>query len=249
MTNGTGVPEQDGPSFSFGEMALSAETDRVFTTPNDVVREERSDNAELLLSFRSLMLNEQYSPEILQFADEIVKQMRNLVEQQSDAIDLIESGDEKRPTPHDFEIHIKQMELDRIKYLLRSYYRIRLKKIEKNIIYIFKEESKVLYSRLSEAEQKFAVGFMNIVETHFHRSFLAMLPDKLQQLDKDGAVNHAVAPHLEKFVFCRIRRTVGSYAVSDQATDPPMDLYEGDILCTRFARIGGLVADGSAELV
>ncbi len=250
MVNSPDSSEQNGPSFSFGEMALSVETDRVYTTAaDDLVREEQTDNAELLLKLRTLMLNEQYSPDIFQFAHEPISELRKLIEQQSDAIDDIELTDEQKPTPLNFEVHIKQMELDRINYLLRSYYRIRLKKIEKNAIYIFKEESKTLYNRLSKAEQDYAIGYMNVVENHFNRSFLSMLPEKLQQLDKDGSVNHAIAPHLDKFAFCRIRKTVGSYAVSNQPTDPPMDLYEGDVLCTRFSRIRDLVVDGSAELV
>lgn len=241
----------DGGSFSFGEMALSAEPGRgppaPFSSRAGILDNDGEDspNEILLREMRVLMLNEQFSPEVLQFATSTVEGVRELVSTHSDELDEVEfSGSD---ASIGFETHIKRMELDRINYLLRSYYRVRIKKIENAILFIFKDED--AFGKLSKAEQDFAVSYMNLVEGHFKRSFLSMLPEKLRILDNDGNVNPAVPPNLERFAFCRIRKTVGSYAVSDDATDLPIDLTEGDILCTRYSRIRDLVTNGSAELV
>eukprot|EP00171_Calliarthron_tuberculosum_P010120 IDg10120t1 len=251
MASPRGNTAGDGGSFSFGEMALSAEPGRA--TPGGFnsrigvsdVNGEDSVNETLLHQMRVLMLNEQFSPEVLQFATSTTEGVRELVTVHSDTLDEVEFSNKESSVG--FETHIKRMELDRINYLLRSYYRTRIKKIENAILFIFKDED--TFGKLSKSEQKFAVSYMNLVEGHFNRSFLSMLPDKLRRLDNDGNVDPAVPPDLERFAFCRIQKTIGSYAVSDDATDVPIDLNEGDILCTRYSRIRELIINGNAELV
>ncbi len=248
---------QDGPSFSFGEMALSAEPARAGlgalgggggSFPGVANGEEAQSAAEgLLREMRILMLNEEFSPEVLQYATETVDGVRALVAEQEDALDAVEFGGTQGEAPTGFETHIKRMEIDRVNYLLRAYFRVRIKKIQQSILFIFKDSA--TFDRLSKAEQKFAVSYMNLVENHFNRAFLSMLPEKLRKLDKDGHVHHAVPPNLDHFAFCRMRNTVGSYAVSEEATDDPIDLNEGDILCTRYSRIRELLIRGDAELV
>lgn len=254
------TPTRDGPSFSFGEMALSERTPLDGFVDLDAIGgagdAEKSEHEALLHQMRKLMLNEQFSPEVLSFSDDIVPKVQELVTKQMNEIDEDELNDEDAPVG--FEAHIKRMELDRVNYLLRSYFRLRLKKIEKYIFYIFQDNDetrsgsgieKKVFDRLSKAEQDFAVAFMDIVETHFKQSFLTLLPERLRKLDKDGSVKLATPPNLEKFTFCRMLRNMGSYAVSDRVGDLPIDLNQGDIICARYSRIQKLVDGDNAELV
>lgn len=257
MTDSNGAPFATGASFSFGEMALTAEPGRgpaagLSTSRRGAPSEGSTESAaeKLLRDMRSLMLNEEYSPEILQYATETVTGVQGLVAEQEDALDTIEFGGEGFETPTGFEVHIKRMEIDRVNYLLRSYFRVRIKKIERSVLYVLKEDNPDnTFDKLSEAEQKFAKMYMDLVEGHFNRSFMDMLPEKLRKLDKDGNVHHAVPPNMDKFAFCRMKKRIGSYAVSDEATDEDIELNEGDILCTRYSRIRELLIRGDAELV
>lgn len=260
MTESNDAPFATGASFSFGEMALSAEPGRGAAGGLSSSRANRlgapaagvtqSAAEKLLLEMRSVMLNEEFSPEILQYATDTVTGVQGLVSEQEDALDAIEFGGTGFETPTGFEVHIKRMEIDRVNYLLRAYFRVRIKKIERSVLYVFKDKGENdTFDKLSEAEKKFAKSYVDLVEGHFNRSFLSMLPEKLRKLDKDGNCHHAVPPNLDKFAFCRMRNTIGAYAVSDEATDDDIELNEGDILCTRYSRIRELLIRGDAELV
>lgn len=242
------------PRFSFGSMALTEERDRAAHTssqvPNELQLEDESENLnEVIDILRMSVMNEQYSPEILPFQKETVESIRTLVDQQTEFVD--EQEDETLEAIS-FEAQLKRMEIDRINYMLRHYYRMRLKKIENQVLFIFKESSSgtpSTFDLLSAQEQKFATGYSDLVEEHFKKSFLAMLPQKVRVLDNDGTVEHAPGPNLNKFVFCRVRRSVGSVAIGEEAADDALELSQGDILCIRYKGIQELLKNEDVELV
>lgn len=237
-------PENGGVGrFSFGEMALSEEA-RVPGAGGD--REGRGEGGTVLNEtvemLRVCAVNEEHCVEIMPFAEEVVTAVRELVARQEEVVD-----EEEEVDGDGFEACLKRLEIERLNYLLRSYFRVRLRKIEKSVLFVFKDES--VYDRLSPEEQKFAVAYMDLVEDHFNKGFFAMLPKKLRVLDKDGTVDHATAPNLDKFVFCRVKSSVGSYAVSEEANDAPLALERGDILCIRYGGIRELLQSDDVELI
>ena len=56
------------------------------------------------------------------------------------------------------------MELERVKFVMKSYLRVRLAKIERNIVYIIEKDRSEL---LSEAEKIFAFNVLEARKTHF----------------------------------------------------------------------------------
>lgn len=239
---------EEQPRFSFGSMALTDEPGRQpaseYRLLNSEPDEVSAGNSDALDSLRMLSLNEHFSPEILPFAQESVDSVRSLVNQHTQ---LVDEEEDENVDAHSFELQLKRMEIDRINYLLRDYFRVRIKKIEGCVLYIFKDSG--TYDLLSEAEQKFAVGYMDLIDEHFKKSFLHMLPHKVQVLDKDGNTDPAAGPDLDHFVFCRVKKSVGSYAVGEEANDETLDLETGDIVCIRYRSIQQLLLDESVELI
>ena len=90
---------------------------------------------------RTIVLNEFYSPEILPYESESIESVRELVKTQTALVDNEE--DDEAVDQLSFESQLKRMELDRINYQLRQYYRVRLKKIERFVMHIFKGEGAV----------------------------------------------------------------------------------------------------------
>jgi GINS complex subunit 4 len=251
------VPDNsdDVPRFSLGEMALSAEPGRA-VVPGLVVRGESgtlagsrvamsadhpSNLSECVIKLREAMVNEEQSPEILPYADEVVADVRGLVAKQTEFVD------EEEDVEASLETHFQRMELDRLNYMLRCYFRVRIKKIEKSILYVVKD--KEVYARLAEAEQNFAVAYMDLVEDHFSKSFLSMLPERLRALEKDGNVDYAAGPNLDRFVFCQVLKTLGQFSLSDDPNDEPLDLTQGDALCVRYTCIRELLLSGHVALI
>lgn len=239
------------PRFSFGDMALSDEPGRgsrpQSILPNEIVQLRNPAQADLnegIDILRMISINEHFAPEVLPYQQEIIDGIRILVKQQADHLDA-EEDETTDAIP--FEAQLKRMEVDRLNYQLRQYFRVRLKKIENNILFIFKDEH--TFDKLSDQEKEFAVQYSDLVEEHFKCSFLSMLPLKVQVLDKDGNVDHATGPNLNRFVFCRVRNNIGRVAVGEDASDDAFDLSRGDILCIRYKGIQELLRKEDVELV
>ena len=91
--------------------------------------------------------------------------------------------DDAKEQPDDMEafgISLYQMEIDRVKYLLASYLRTRLRKIEKFVFHILGSEEE--FSKLSSNEVAFASKYMEAVERHLKESCLDQIPDKFRGL-------------------------------------------------------------------
>lgn len=195
-----------------------------------------------IAKLRTAMLNEQNAPELLPYESEIITTARSLVTEHTERVD-----DEEDSAEASLETHLQRMELDRINYMLRTYYRIRIKKVEKFVWHLHSSEE--LLGLLSEDEQMFAMKYRDLAEQHFGFSFLSMLPQRLQKVQEKNDIAAGTAPDLEKFVFCRVDRTIGSYALSEDSMDEPFDLSKGDIICARYAGIRKLLADGDVVLI
>ncbi|KAH7678607.1 GINS complex subunit Sld5 protein [Dioscorea alata] len=92
--------------------------------------------------------NEKAAPEILQFQAALVLRAREQIQLLEGTVEeFVENGVD------DLVVSLYQMDLDRSQFLLRSYLRLRLQKIEKYMIHISKTN---LWNRLSEEEQRFA---------------------------------------------------------------------------------------------
>lgn len=252
----------DAPRFSFGEMALAEEPGRVQLSAVgancDVVAggseasrrtsgtADFDTNVSYVLNravarLRKILRNEEGAPEILQYESATVHEMQRLISAQTEVVD------ENEDVSTSLESHLQRLEIDRLNYMLRSYFRIRIKKIEESVLFIFNDEE--VYDRLSLQEQKFGTTYMDLVENHFDKSFLSMLPERLRILDKDGNVDHATPPELDKFVFCRVLKMIGQYVVSDEPNDEPFDLVKDDIICIRYGSVRKLLVVGDAELL
>ena len=246
--------DSEMPRFSFGSMALADETERQARASSQLLDELQFDDDsenlnEVIDILRMSVMNEQYSPEILPYQKDTVESIKTLVEQQTEFVD--EQEDEALEAVS-FEVQLKRMEIDRINYMLRQYFRTRLKKIENQVLFIFKQPSPTegsTFDLLSAAEQKFATGYSDLLEEHFKKSFLSMLPPKVRVLDNDGNVDHAPGPNLNEFVFCRVRRNIGSVTIGEEAADDAIELNQGDILCIRYKGIQGLLRKEDVELV
>lgn len=77
---------------------------------------------------------------------------------------------------------IYQQDIERVKFVIRSYLRTRLDKIEEQALYILRTPA--VAENLSELEYKYCEGYQHIFEKHMQRAFLSQLPQGLQRLDE-----------------------------------------------------------------
>lgn len=153
-----------------------------------------------------------------------------------------------------FSLIIIQTDLERWKYLMRSYLRARLDKIHKYPLYYL--TSPVLQSRLSEGELTFASQHKQLLHQHYLSSFLASFPVNLQQLnDSAGGINMVEGPDEEASVFARGlgSRKRGSEVVHVRATgktnDGEIEVARGEIILAKWSDVRELIENEEMELV
>lgn len=146
-----------------------------------------------------------------------------------------------------FALIVIQTELERYRYLVRSYLRARIAKIDKHTLHYLSTDE--LRSRLSEMELAYATRHQALLHNHYLSSFLSSFPNNLQNLnDAAGGISMIETPDLESAVFVRLLKDAfveGRGVDTDQA----QDMKESDIVILRWSDAKPLVEAGSAELV
>ncbi|XVF28190.1 hypothetical protein REPUB_Repub15cG0007600 [Reevesia pubescens] len=150
--------------------------------------EEQIDDYETLISTTDVELlkrawrNEKAAPEILPFQDGLVKRAKEQIQLMEETVDdFAESG-------HDPLIaSLYQMDLDRAQFLLRSYLRVRLQKIEKLMFYIWEKDT--YRNRLSMEEEKFTERCIRDIGNHLEETVLSKLPDNYQSVLKQSIIS------------------------------------------------------------
>ena len=146
------------------------------------------------------------------------------------------------------------MEIDRVKFMVASYLRTRIVKIQRHPLYITK--SAEMMARLSPAEREFVGGFVEDVELHM-ATVLDQLPAELRKLDAQGAEGEMVkAPDLDTYVFCRVNEDLGEVEMNAQADisgntqeDQTVQLDEGDTFALRYESVRDYLAAGKIDLI
>lgn len=178
-------------------------------------------------------LNEKNAPELLKFPSQALSELNELVEQQDQIIaqSAVESVSKA------FFSNLLQMELDRVKFIIRSYLRTRLTKIQKYAFYILQTpEQRQL---LSSEEYEFLKGYVTLLETHFTESCLKDFPEDLQNL---ANMDMIAQPDLNTHVFCKVENDVGEFELEDSPTDrSTTTLSKGDQYILRYNPIKSLV--------
>ncbi|XP_010259232.1 PREDICTED: DNA replication complex GINS protein SLD5 [Nelumbo nucifera] len=189
--------------------------------------------------------NEKAAPEILQFQASLIQRSREQIQLMEDTVEeFTENGTDP------LTVSLYQMDLDRTQFLLRSYLRIRLQKIEKYMIHISRTNE--LWNRLSEQEQRFAKRCTDDMEKHLKQSVLSRLPYGYQSILKQSISSEeddmVPEPQLDTFVFCKSKGSVGAFQLDDSG-DEIVDLVGDDLYVLRYKSIKALVERGQIDLV
>ena len=209
-----------------------------------------------VMRLKRAWVQERLAPEILEHQTELVDAVKRAIETQEERIER-EQENENRDASDNIVTNIYWMELNRVKYMLREYFRTRLRKMERHALFIF--EDATTREKLSSAELKYLEDYNSAVHEHL-RSVLKELPDQydsdvVQQIgqdEEDKTQSMKPEPNLDGFVFFRIREDIGNFlpggATSD---DDAVELERGQILLAKYSAFKDLLntEPPKAELV
>ncbi|VFQ76245.1 unnamed protein product [Cuscuta campestris] len=146
-------------------------------------------------------------------------------------------------------VSLYQMDLDRTMFLLRSYLRTRLQKIEKYVLHI--QRSDELWNRLSKQEQRFAQRSAEDIQQHLEQSVLSKFPpgfnSHLKQSSCSEKDDMVPEPRPNLHVICRSKRDLGAFQLDDRGEDI-IRIEADDLYALPYKSIKPLVENGQIDI-
>ncbi|OCK79188.1 GINS complex, Sld5 component [Lepidopterella palustris CBS 459.81] len=184
---------------------------------------------------------ERVAPEILPYPDALMERVLERIRKQ---IELVEEQTGNMDPKTNFRLIVIQTELERFKFLVRSFLRARITKIDKHPLHI----SQNSLSYLSQSESRYLTAHQTLLSSHYQSSFLSQFPTSLHRLDDTtGGISMVDAPDADTAVFCRALNDVG--VVNVEGTDRAFEINRGDCWVVRWSVIRDSVLAGDVELI
>ncbi|XP_058057675.1 DNA replication complex GINS protein SLD5 [Anopheles bellator] len=192
---------------------------------------------EVLESLQRAWINEKFAPDLLPYEESLVEMVM---------IQLVHMEENLASTnKNDLLYIVHRMEVERIRFIVASYLRCRLQKIETYASHILDTDSARPSDakRLSDAEHKFAVDFHESVENHFYQLVVRHMPQNHQ----DDERIRRVVPNVDGHVFARARKNIGEYSLA--GGEHSLNIKSGSVHLFKYRDIEPLIVDGLLELI
>ncbi|KAF2147523.1 uncharacterized protein K452DRAFT_262071 [Aplosporella prunicola CBS 121167] len=210
----------------------------------DVTRAAAPREAADLQELTRLWVAERVAPEVLPYPEGLMESVLARVRAQ---IELVEEQTGNMDPKTNFRLILYQTELERFKFLVRSFLRARIAKIDKYPLHIL---ATAPAGTLSASESQYLHAHQALLSSHYAASFLSQFPAQLQRLDdKAGGISMVDAPDLDAAVFCRVLRDVGVVSCGGVERDTMADMKRGDVFVVRWKVIREHVLAGDIELI
>jgi len=184
---------------------------------------------------------ERVAPELLPWPEELMDRVLGRIAKQ---IEVIEDQTGSMDPKTNFKLIILQTELERFKFLVRSFLRARIAKIDAHPLHYLSQPE----SLLSPTESQYLTAHQSLLQTHYSTSFLSQFPASLQRLDDTaGGISMVDRPDADRAVFVRVLRDCGEVRV--EGTDVRCEFRRGDVWVLRWSAVRDKVQDGDAELI
>ncbi|KAB0798128.1 hypothetical protein PPYR_09121 [Photinus pyralis] len=197
--------------------------------------------AEVLELMEEAWLNEKFAPEILPHKYDIVECLLGQISHVEENLTNVGNDDLRRS--------LHQMELDRLRYLVSSYLRMRLEKIETYVYFILKQEEersqKGEENYLNKNELEFAKAYMQSLDQHF-TDRLHFWPGNIPTEWK----NQLIIPNIHSFVFMKAKNEIEGVMVSHvNEEEEVVDLRTGSQILISYSNVGHFIKTNQSCLI
>lgn len=213
----------------------------------DLIDDEEDDNQEeisaqkVLQTVEQAWLNEKFSPEILphqtDYVDCLLEQIKGM------------EGNLAKLSKTDPKVDLHKLELERIKFVITSYLRTRLKKIECFCVSLLEEEANRPEggTYLSPAELRFAKEFAQNADNHFD-TILRHMPQLFNKLEKNKKI---IEPNLNSFVFLKCNKHIDSVIIKNtlEGQEEEIVLEDGSQHLMPYSSVAEFVKEGAVQLI
>lgn len=191
----------------------------------------------MLEILQNTWLNEKFAPELLPHQSDMLDLMLGQIEHMEENISQLDKND--------FRYIAHRIELERIKYIVTSYLRCRIKKIEAFTRALLEEDDQrpADKRRMSTEERQYAEAHMALIRKHFHQIAIQHMPANLQE----ESAREVVTPNLMSHIFLRANESVPSVVVG--MNDEEVDLEAGSLHIMPYKLASDLLLDGKVQLI
>jgi hypothetical protein len=130
-----------------------------------------TNNQTLILNLQRVWTNEKFSKDLLKYEEKTISEIKDILEKKTKDLESLLSSHSSHSKE---DAEILELDLDRIKFLIKDYLRIRLCKIDKYIYHII---SKDLNNLLSKTEFEFAFALFKIKRNYFYEGIIKKISD------------------------------------------------------------------------
>ncbi|KAH3681171.1 hypothetical protein WICPIJ_007866 [Wickerhamomyces pijperi] len=183
----------------------------IFAEFDQSKRASRHDNSQEshndLVLLQQAWSNERLSPEILEYEHDLLERILGKLKQKIEFVEL--NSMEIQSSHNDIKITLMiiESEIERVSFLIRSYLRTRLSKIDKYTMFIMNSEDSVM--KLSEEETIYMDSHLRSLTKLYNNLFLKHFDESLQKLDETGGGASMIdEPDLQKPVFIQVVETI-----------------------------------------
>lgn len=198
---------------------------------------------------RALMrrwMDERLAPDLLPWQGELVAEILEMLQSQNEIAAQLQGNVNTTEEEH-FAVMLVQTEVERVKFVLRSYLRSRLNKIEKYTPFILATPE--VQRNLSELEQNYVQRFGDLMGSHFKVSTLNNLPAHMHSLAEENPnmPSMITEPNKSTAVFFRVREDdVPALLLPDGKT---VNLPKGSVHLAQYSLLETLLLREMIELV
>jgi len=201
--------------------------------------EEELTAAEVLAKLQDAWSNEKHCPTLLTPCMEVVECMQEQLNTMEQNLAKLGKGD--------IRVGVHRMELQRIKFMINSYLRLRLDKIQSQVWHY--SESEDTGEKLTNEEMVFVANYKEMLLTHFKTLALQHLPGGWDVSSLDPGASR---PNFNQAVFASVVKDCLGLEMEDPTDcgrDQLVDLKQGDQHLIMYSAVKELVEEGSIKLI
>ncbi|KAH8109078.1 GINS complex, Sld5 component [Phellopilus nigrolimitatus] len=179
-------------------------------------REARESDVQRLLR---AWQDERHAPDVLPARDALLGRVLDALRRQTDDVHKLRTAAAHLSEEDHYMTMLVQTEVERVKFVVRSYVRTRLFKIEQHAAHITSQPA--VQARLTEAELRHAQRYAALVVAQFRRTVLDPLPATQQALDDEVPTmpRMSASPDRDRPVFFRAFADIERLALADGTTE------------------------------
>ncbi|KAF8530065.1 GINS complex Sld5 component [Hysterangium stoloniferum] len=188
--------------------------------------------------------NERLAPDILDQRGELLQKVLDRIREQADLVQQLRADPDISEDEH-FQIILVQTEVERIRFIVRSYIRSRIHKIEKYAHYILEDQD--MQRRLSAMELNHAQSYAALIDRQLDVSVLNAMPGWIRREGPNWQGPSTISrPNKDTSIFVHALQDCAHVLLPDGR---PVDIKKGSINLLRYSTIENNLRRGEVELV